>query len=239
MMTPILSFLLGAAATKYGPRMMRKWLPGRSQFAGDSRGPRPPARSAGGSVTATALRGMQEIGELVTTKMRVRNVGQDPSSQSWFVYESQSLLVICDFEVEYRVDLRRLKMRHADGRVQILVPRGQITTSVREVEVFHMQGSRLLGFPINGLDKKDLNRLLREARDEAMRPYCDDASEVVAEGEASLRRTLSAVCLGLGVDVERLEFCFPGSQAAAELGRTPTAGRLGSDQLPRDSRLLA
>lgn len=237
MATIAVSFLLGAVTVKYGFRVLRKWLSTLLHSASGKHGLQEPARPDN---RATLMLGaMREMGELVTVKMRVQNVAANPSKRTWLGFESQSLLVICEFDVEHRVDLRRLKMRQTDAGMQILVPAGKVETSMKDFKIFHMQGNRFLGLPVNGLDKNNLNRLIREARDEAMRPFVTGAGDLMTEGEESLRKTLSAVCYGLGVDVDDLEFRFLESPSTPKLSQTASAERLLDRQPDNGPQLLA
>lgn len=167
----------------------------------------------------STIEGMRAIGELAVYRVFTKEIVTQ-SDHSWgeagerylsWLLTRKKMVMIFEFEIEFRFDLRdaafRIERRDGQG-VTFHMPPARHEVRIRDISVYDEQKARLLpwllpdllnGFVAGAFSEQDKNRLIAAARSHAELRATEQIKKLQPDLRASAEATLRSVARGLGV----------------------------------------
>ena len=143
---------------------------------------------------------IRQVGELAVLTAYIKEVVTMTSGAQSKFSSTGRILLICGFDIEFRYDLRKIKVGQAlqGGAPQIVLPPHVIRTIPRETEFYDERKSSFLGmFPMD-FSVEERNKLLHEAREKAVEQAGLLQGDLQDKVRASAKATLSALAEAFG-----------------------------------------
>lgn len=155
------------------------------------------------------------MGELVALSAFVKEVVAKKTEEKSYFNTTGKIILICEFDLEFRYDLRKAKISHQEGTVHIKLPEHYLKIVPKREHLFDEKKSSFLG--VFGLDfstelRNELSAVARETATQQAGILKEDLKEKV---QASAISTLSALACGMGA--KRVEVTFEGANTVVEL----------------------
>jgi hypothetical protein len=180
------------------------------------------------------LQGIQEMGDLVSLSAVMKDIGTITEPPKWYKARSKKMMLICEFELEYRFNLRDAQFLDAsDGTVTLQLPPCRVKNSLLDVVIYDEQDGEYLPWPYDGLIKDTIttaerNRMLREAKQNAMSAANNIDTQMLSRAEHSAKKTLQILAKAIGLK-EELDVQFrDASESVRENVDGLTAGNAGT-----------
>jgi Protein of unknown function (DUF4230) len=174
----------------------------------------------------SSIEGMRSIGELAVYRVFTKEIVTQ-SDHSWgefgsrylsWVLTKNKMVMIFEFEIEFRFDLRDAAFRiepRGPRACTIHMPAARHAVHIRDISVYDEQKARVLpwllpdllnGFVAGVFSEQDKNRLIAAARDHAEQRANEQIAKLQADLRASAEATLRAVARGFGATDIQFEF---------------------------------
>ena len=180
---------------------------------------RGPARAPTVNVHST-IEGMRTIGELAVYRVFTKEIVTQ-SDHSWgdfgerylsWLLTRKKMVMIFEFEIEFRFDLRDPRFRIEDlgaGAFRMHMPPASHDVRILDISVYDEQKARVLpwllpdllnGFVAGAFNEQDKNRLISAARHHAEQRAAEQIRKLQADLRASAESTLRSVARGFGAN---------------------------------------
>lgn len=148
---------------------------------------------------------LKEIGELVALSAFYKDitVAKDEDGK---LTAGKKMALISEFDLEYRYDLRSAVIADQQGVLHIRMPECTTKVNTGNIMIYDEQKGRLLGLPVSGFSTGDRNRLVKQARDNAVDIAKKKTEDLLGKIERSAEHTLKAFLAGCGVKDVSIEF---------------------------------
>ena len=154
------------------------------------------------------LERFKEIAELSVLRAYTKEIVTESTGDKYFVVRGKKLLLICEFEIEYRYNMANIKIEKQEtNSYRIIMPPFIIKVIPGPQTAYHEEKGRIFGFiPIGGLSLEERNSLSERARKNAEKQAEKLSIELTGKIENAAERTLRS--LFNAVDVIHIEFVF-------------------------------
>lgn len=169
-------------------------------------------RGSDSSLTVSfSLERIREMGELVALNAFVKEVVTQTTNEKSFFSTTGKILMICEFDVEFRFDLRKSKISNQNGVVQIHLPEHYAKIIPKEHRIYDEKKSSYFG--VVGVDfSLELRNELTEAAKRTAVAQAGILKEDLRERvQASAISTLSAMAYGMGAKGVEVTFDTAGN----------------------------
>lgn len=142
-----------------------------------------------------SLERIREVGDLVALTAHVKEVVTKETDPG-FLFTNEKMILICEFEVEYRYNLRKAQISkdNRTGNIQIELPQIRPTVQLKDFHTYDRTNGRLLGVIPVISSPKDEDNLRRSAIEKAAQDATTLGTDIRDKIEASATRTLQLLC---------------------------------------------
>ena len=154
------------------------------------------------------LQGIQEMGDLVSLSAVMKDIGTVTEPPKWYKSRGKKMMIICEFELEYRFNLREAELLDAaNGSITLQLPPCRVKNSLLNVVIYDEQDGEYLPWPYDSLIKDRIttaerNQMLREARQNAMAAANSIDTQMLSRAEHSAKKTLQILAKAIGLREE-------------------------------------
>ncbi|MBX3640015.1 MAG: DUF4230 domain-containing protein [Nitrosomonas sp.] len=143
----------------------------------------------------STLQRIREMGDLVALNGHVRTV-VTRTSDPGFAFTIEKMILICEFDVEYRFNLRKaiVAREPKDGTVTIELQPVKTEVALRDFETYDETSGRLLGIIPISSSSKDKDALRKAAIAKAKEDAKQLGVSLQENIQTSTERTLQALC---------------------------------------------
>ncbi|MBL8824799.1 MAG: DUF4230 domain-containing protein [Planctomycetia bacterium] len=168
-----------------------------------------PARKRRQFSIDSALGKIQEVGELCVLKAHVKEVVT--VTLSTLLFTRAKMLAICNFEIEFRYNLRktRIENKEGSGSFRLVLPPYNCEVIPRKLEFYHEQRARFLGLLTFDFSLEERNSLIEQAREKATEQAQLLYESIEGQVQASAKTTLNAIATAFGAESVEFEFAKP------------------------------
>lgn len=174
----------------------------------------------------TTIEDMRSVGELVVFKIVTKEIVT--TAEHWFgefgkkyfmwLASSKKMAMIFEFEISFRYDLRSREFvieAENEGHYRLIMPKCLYETSIRGISFYDEQNARFLPWLLPdlvnrvfgpGFDENDKNRLMEEAKQQAVRMAREFSEKMLSEVQKSATQTLEAIGKAFGAEGVTLDF---------------------------------
>ncbi|RYZ83525.1 MAG: DUF4230 domain-containing protein [Proteobacteria bacterium] len=153
-----------------------------------------------------SLERIREMGELVALNAFVKEiVTQDINKDSFFTTTGK-ILLIYEFDVEFRFDLRQSKISNLDGIVKIHLPAPYAKVIPKKQVVYDERKASYLGILGVDISPELRNDLTETAKNKAVEQAGTLKEDLSGKLQASAISTLSAMAYGMGAKSVEVTF---------------------------------
>jgi hypothetical protein len=179
----------------------------------------------------SVVESIKEVGDLVALAAVFKDVGSHSDQQSWWASQ-RKLLVICEFEMQYRFDLRRVTVEQRGHQQVVRLPPCHIKTFYKDIMFYDEQEGRVLHWvpviesilPRLRISVEERNEFTRKAKENAQKAARGDDAALLAKAEDFAIQTLESLIRALDIDGNVVVEAAPREQAVREeVDRTETA----------------
>ena len=115
-----------------------------------------------------------------------------------FLVRQEKIILICGFEIEFRYDLKKVRISNSDQKSTILLPPHFIKVIPKETQFYDERKSSFFGvWPID-FKVEERNRLLHEAREKAVEQAGVLQGDLQERVRASAKATLATLAEAFG-----------------------------------------
>ena len=169
----------------------------------------------------TTLEQIKEMGELTVMTAYVKEIVEMKDSDSGWHTRDSKMIVVCIFDIEFRYDLRRVKItRNQTGVISMTLPPHFVRTIPKGTNFYHEEEAKFLGVFSKNFSSEDRNRLLQEAQAKAIEQAGILRTELQEKVRASATTTLASIARGFGSP--EVIFDFDDSSSAVHQIARPT-----------------
>lgn len=141
--------------------------------------------------------GIRDTGDLVALEAHYKDVGAHKGEAGWFVGEKK-LLLICTFEMQFRFNLRKARLRNRGERMVLVLPPCQIKTLYKDVEFYDEQAGKTLQWlpvvrdmlPQGHFSLEERNLFISKAKDNAKTTARKSDETLLSKAEYNAEKTL-------------------------------------------------
>lgn len=143
----------------------------------------------------TSIERVREMGDLVALTAHVKEVVTEQTDPGFF-FSNEKMILICEFDVEYRYNLRKAQIikDQRSGDVLIAMPQIKPTVSLKDFNTYDKTSGRFLGVLPIGSDASAEDALRKRAIDKAKTDASALGEDLRDKIEASATRTLQILC---------------------------------------------
>jgi len=171
----------------------------------------------------TVVDSIREVGDLIALAAVFKDVGAHTDKPTWWV-SKRKLLVICEFEMQYRFDLRRVSVQQRGHQQVLCLPPCHIKTFYRDIMFYDEQDGRVLPWlpvieallPRVRITVEDRNEFIRNAKENAQRAAQSRENALLAKAEDFATQTLASLIRALGQEGNVVVEAAPREQAVRE-----------------------
>lgn len=148
------------------------------------------------------------MGDLVSLSAVMKDIGTITEPPKWYKARSKKMMLICEFELEYRFNLRDAQLLDAgNGTVTLQLPPCRVKNSLLDVVIYDEQDGEYLPWPYDGLIKDRIttaerNQMLQEAKQNAMAAAKNIDTQMLSRAEHSAKKTLQILAKAIGLKDE-------------------------------------
>lgn len=160
-----------------------------------------------------SLERIREVGELSVLTAYIKEVVTMSTGDDFFT-STGKIILICGFEIEFRYDLKKVRISNSDEKSTILLPPHFIKVIPKETQFYDERKSSFLGvWPID-FKVEERNRLLHEAREKAVEQAGVLQGDLQERVRASAKSTLSTLAEAFGAP--NVSFAFEESSSVVK-----------------------
>jgi hypothetical protein len=171
----------------------------------------------------SVVESIKEVGDLVALAAVFKDVGSHTDQQSWWVSQ-RKLLVICEFEMQYRFDLRRVTVEHRGQQQVVRLPPCHIKTFYKDIMFYDEQEGRVLHWvpviesilPRLRISVEERNEFIAKAKENAQKAARGDDAALLAKAEDFAIKTLQSLIRALDLDGDVVVEAAPREQTVRE-----------------------
>ena len=174
----------------------------------------------------TTIEDMRSVGELVVFKIVTKEIVT--TAEHWFgefgkkyfqwLASTKKMAMIFEFEISFRYDLRSPEFvieAENESQYRLIMPKCLYETSIRNISFYDEQNARFLPWLLPdlvnrvfgpGFDENDKNRLMEEAKQQAVRMAREFSEKMLSEVQKSATQTLEAIGKAFGAEGVTLDF---------------------------------
>jgi hypothetical protein len=174
----------------------------------------------------TSIEDMRLVGELVVFKIFTKEIVT--TAEHWFgeigkkyftwLASTKKMAMILEFEISFRYNLRSSEfvIKHEnEGHYRLIMPKCLYETSIRNISFYDEQNARLLPWLLPdllnrafgpGFNERDKNRLIEEAKQQAVQMAKEFSEKMQSEVQKSAAQTLEAIGKAFDAKVITLDF---------------------------------
>lgn len=160
-----------------------------------------------------SLERIREVGELSVLTAYIKEVVTMNTGENLFS-STGKIILICGFEIEFRYDLKKIKIGDSGNKTTILLPPHFIKVIPKETQFYDERKASFLGiWPID-FKVEERNRLLHEAREKAVEQAGFLQGDLQERVRASAKATLSTLAEAFGA--QNVTFAFEESSSVVK-----------------------
>jgi hypothetical protein len=174
----------------------------------------------------TSIEDLRSVGELVVFKIVTKEIVT--TAEHWFgefgkkyflwLASTKKMAMIFEFEISFRYNLRSSEFvieAVNEGHYRLIMPKCLYETSIRNISFYDEQNARLLPWLLPdlvnrafgpGFNEADKNRLMEEAKQQAVQMAKEFANKMQSEVQNSATQTLEAIGKAFGAEKVTLDF---------------------------------
>lgn len=145
-----------------------------------------------------SLERIREMGELVALNAFVKEIVTEDINKDSFFSTTGKILLIYEFDVEFRFDLRQSKISNLDGIVKIHLPVPYAKVIPKKQVVYDERKASYLGILGVDITPELRNRLTEVAKDKAVEQAGTLKEDLSEKLQTSAISTLTAMAYGMG-----------------------------------------
>lgn len=155
----------------------------------------------------SSLERIREMGELTAMTAYIKEVVTMKTGQSNPISTTGKIILICAFDIEFRYDLRRMKItRDNSGAVTIILPPHFVKSIPKKTEFYDERKAAYFGVWPKDFDVDERNKLLNEASAEAVRQAAVLQGDLQEKVRGSAKATLTALAHAFGTPEVNFSF---------------------------------
>jgi hypothetical protein len=174
----------------------------------------------------SSIEGMRSVGELVVFKIFTKEIVT--TAEHWFgefgqkyftwLASTKKMAMVLEFEINFRYNLRSpdfVIQTEKEGHYRLIMPKCLYETSIRNISFYDEQNAKLLPWLLPdlinrafgpGFTEKDKNRLIEEAKQQAVRMAKEFSEKMYSDVQKSATQTLEAIGRAFDAQVITLDF---------------------------------
>lgn len=174
----------------------------------------------------TTIEDMRSVGELVVFKIVTKEIVT--TAEHWFgefgkkyftwLASTKKMAMIFEFEISFRYNLHSSEFvikSESEGHYRLIMPKCLYETSIRNISFYDEQNARFLPWLLPdlvnrvfgpGFDEMDKNRLMDEAKQQAVQMAKDFSEKMLSEVQKSATQTLEAIGKAFGAEGVTMDF---------------------------------
>lgn len=150
------------------------------------------------------LQGIQEMGDLVSLSAVMKDIATSAEPPKWYKVRSKKMMLICEFELEYRFNLRDAQLLDAsNGTVTLQLPPCRVKNSLLDVVIYDEQDGQYLPWPYDVITDRittaERNHMLQEAKQNAVAAAKNIDTQMLSRAEHSAKKTLQILAKAIGL----------------------------------------
>ncbi len=171
----------------------------------------------------TVVDSIREVGDLVALAAVCKDVGTHTDPPSWWTSQ-RKMLVICEFEMQYSFDLRRISVEQRGHKQVLRLPPCRIKTFYKDIMFYDEQEGRVLHWiplteiflPKYKISVDERNEFTRQAKEKAQKAARGDDAALMAKAEDFAIQTLSSLIRAVDLEANVVVEAAPRDQAVRE-----------------------
>jgi hypothetical protein len=163
-----------------------------------------------------SLERIRDVGELTVLTAYIKEVVTMKTERDGIFTSAGKIILICGFDIEFRYDLKKIKITQSENgaQVTVLLPPHFLRVIPKETQFYDERKAALLGVVRTDFTVEQRNQLLQGARERAVEQAGILQGELQEKVRASAKATIAALAEAFGA--KNVVFAFEDSASVVQ-----------------------